>query len=241
MDIEVWSDFVCPFCYMGKRQLESALDHFPHKDNVFVTYNSYELDPDSEKNPDQSIHERMSVKFGMSVEEARQSNEKMRKKAEELGLIYNFDTMQPTNSFDAHRVVQYAKNKGKSHAVIERLFRAYFTDSERISDYEILARLAAESGLDRGNVRVMLKKDDYAEDVRMDEKEAAQLGVQGVPFFVFNSTYALSGAQPMNVFTEVLAKVWEEEQSKSSSHSLTPKKSKTTYCTDEGCEDMKND
>ncbi|TMN22509.1 DsbA family oxidoreductase [Lentibacillus cibarius] len=241
MDIEVWSDFICPFCYIGKRRLELALDQFPHKKKVAVTYNSYELDPNAERNPGKSIHELMAEKFGMSVEEARKSSEELGRQANELGLTYNFDTMQHTNTFDAHRVAQYAKNKGKEHAVTERLLRAYFTDSERISDHDTLARLAADAGLDRGNVRALLKRNDYADDVRIDEKEAAQLGVQGVPFFVFNSKYALSGAQPLDVFKEVLEKVWEEEQSEPSLQSLTPKKSKTTYCTDEGCKIEEDD
>ncbi|RYG74274.1 DsbA family oxidoreductase [Lentibacillus lipolyticus] len=236
MHIEVWSDFVCPFCYIGKRRLELALEQFPHKEHVTVEYMSYELDPNAEENPGKSIHELLASKYGMSVEKARNSNEELGRQAAELGLTYNFDKMKHTNTFDAHRVAQYAKDKGKGREVTERLLQAYFTDSELISDHDTLIRLAGEAGLNQEEVRSVLETGRYQKHVRADEQEAGQLGAQGVPFFVFNNKYAVSGAQPQEVFTEVLEKVWEEEQAQPSLQSLTPKKSKTTYCTDEGCE-----
>src|SRR5699024_4284346 len=214
MKIEVWSDFVCPFCYIGKRRLEHALDQFPHKDDVEIEYRSYELDPNAEKNPGKSIHELMAEKFGTDVEKAKQSNEQIGKQAAEVGLVYNFDTMKHTNTFDAHRVAQYAETTDRGNEITERLLKAYFTDSKFISD-----------------VAELLKTNAYAAQVRFDEKQAQEIGVQGVPFFVFNEKYAVSGAQPTEVFLEALEKVWEEEREKPALQSLNPKHSPTTYCT----------
>ncbi|HLS09070.1 DsbA family oxidoreductase [Lentibacillus sp.] len=241
MKIDVWSDFVCPFCYIGKRRLEGALEQFAHRNNVEISYKSYELDPNAEENPDQNIHEYLANQKGMSFEQAKSMNESLGEQAAEVGLTYNFDTMQHTNTFDAHRVAKYAAVKGKGKEMTERLLKAYFTDSELISDHKTLVKLSGEVGLDKDDVTALLKADDYAGDVRADEKEAEQLGVQGVPFFVFNDKYAVSGAQPQEAFSEVLEKVWEEENEKPVLQSLNPKKSKTTYCTDEGCEIVEED
>ncbi|GGB44594.1 thioredoxin domain-containing protein [Virgibacillus dakarensis] len=235
MKIEIWSDFVCPFCYMGKRRLEKALEKFSHKDAVTIEYKSYELDPNAEKNPGKTIHELMAKKFGSTVEKAKSMNDNMAKQAAELGLVYNFDTMQHTNTLDAHRVAKYAEEKDKGNEMTERLLKAYFTDSKHIGDPQTLIELAGDVELDPDAIHTLLQSDNYLAKVRADEEEAKQIGVQGVPFFVFNEKYAVSGAQPTEVFTEVLAKVWEEESEKPALQSLTPKKSKTTYCTDDGC------
>ncbi|MFB4168032.1 DsbA family oxidoreductase [Virgibacillus sp. JSM 102003] len=236
MKIEVWSDFVCPFCYIGKRRLEMALEKFSHNDKVTLEYKSYELDPNAQKNPEKNIHELLASKYGMSVEKAKNSNEELGKQAAEIGLTYNFDTMQHTNTFDAHRVTKYAEENGIGKEMTERLLKAYFTESELISNHATLIELAGEVGLDTDEVTKLLKVDDYAIHVRADEEQARQIGVQGVPFFVFNEKYSVSGAQPSEVFTEVLEKIWEEENEKPVLQTLNPKKSKTTYCTDEGCE-----
>ncbi|QKY71141.1 DsbA family oxidoreductase [Lentibacillus sp. CBA3610] len=241
MNIEVWSDFVCPFCYIGKRRLESALEQFQHSDDIELAYKSYELDPEAEVNPGQNMHEYLAAKKGMSYEQAKSMNESLGEQAAEVGLTYHFDSMQHTNTFDAHRVAKYAAEKGKGKEMTERLLKAYFTDSELISDHATLIKLAGEVGLDEDDVTALLKVDDYAIHVRADEEQARQLGVQGVPFFVFNEKYAVSGAQPQEVFTEVLQKVWDEENEKPVLQSLDPKKSKTTYCTDEGCETVEDD
>ncbi|WP_100012190.1 DsbA family oxidoreductase [Lentibacillus sediminis] len=237
MKIEIWSDFVCPFCYMGKRRLENALQDFPHKDNVTLEYKSYELDPNAEENPGLNMHEYLAEKKGMPAEQAKQMNESVGKQAAEVGLTYNFDTMQHTNTFDAHRVAQYAVEQGKGEEMTERLLHAYFTESKLISDHATLIALAEEVGLDPDKVTELLKVDDYALHVRSDEEQARQIGVQGVPFFVFNEKYAVSGAQPEEAFREVLDTVWKEENERPA---LTPfpssTKSETTYCTDEGCE-----
>ncbi|WP_404451092.1 DsbA family oxidoreductase [Virgibacillus necropolis] len=236
MRIDVYSDFVCPFCYIGKRRLELALEQFSNKDKVTITYKSYELDPNAEVNAGKNIHELLAGKYGMSVEKARQSNENLANQAAELGLTYRFDTMQHTNTFDAHRLAKYADKQGKGKEMTERLLQAYFTDSLHIADNETLTKLAGEVGLDKDAVRDVLESSDFAKAVRGDEKEAQQIGVQGVPFFVFNEKYAVSGAQPPEVFSEVIEKVWEEENEQPTLQTLNPKKSETTYCTGDGCD-----
>lgn len=235
MKIEVWSDFVCPFCYIGKRRMESALENFPHKDKVNVAYKSYELDPNADENPGMNMHELLAKKLGKSVEETKKMNEDVAKQAADVGLTYNFDDMKSTKTFDAHRVAQYATKHGKGHEITERFLYAYFTESKLLSDHETLVALAKEIGLDSEEVANLLQMNKYANKVRDDEDQARQIGVQGVPFFVFNEKYAVSGAQPIEVFKEVLDKVWEEENKEPVIESLNPKGSKTTYCTDEGC------
>ncbi|MGE8206710.1 DsbA family oxidoreductase [Heyndrickxia sp. NPDC080065] len=235
MKIEVWSDYVCPFCYIGKRRLEEALSQFPEKDKVEVVFRSFELDPNSKKDINLNIHEVLAKKYGMSVEQAKQMNENVGKQAEEVGLTYHFDTMVPTNTFDAHRLAKYAEDNGKSAEMSERLLKAYFTDSKKISDSETLADLAAEIGLNREDAISVLKGSDYSDSVRSDEEEARQIGVSGVPFFVINEKYAISGAQPTEAFSNALNMVWEEEKGKTPLKMINPKESKSEYCTDEGC------
>ncbi|MBT2724343.1 DsbA family oxidoreductase [Bacillus sp. ISL-46] len=212
MKIEVWSDYVCPFCYIGKRRLEVALDQFPHRDQVEVEFKSFELDPNSPKNIGQNIHEVLAKKYGMSVEKAKEANQGVGQQAATVGLEFNFDEMKPTNTFDAHRLAKFAKTQGKEAAVSEMLLHAYFTESKHIGDIETLSDLAEAAGLNRQEVlQVLNDKEAYATDVRQDESLAQQYGVRGVPYFVINQKYAISGAQPTETFMGALQKVWEEE------------------------------
>lgn len=234
MKIEVWSDFACPFCYIGKRRLEQAIEKFPHRDNVEVEFKSFELDPNSPKDIDMNIHEILSQKYGMSVEQAKQMNANVGKQAEEVGLTYHFDTMIPTNTFDAHRLAKYAVDNGLGAQMNERLLKAYFTDSKKISDHDTLADLAEEIGLDRKEALTILSGTNFSDSVKANEEEARQLGITGVPFFVLNEKYAISGAQPVEAFSNALQMVWDEI--KTPLKIINPKKSKSEYCTDEGCE-----
>jgi predicted DsbA family dithiol-disulfide isomerase len=212
MKIEVWSDYVCPFCYIGKRRLEVALDQFPHRDQVEVEFKSFELDPNSPKNIGQNIHEVLAKKYGMSVEKAKEANQGVGQQAATVGLKFNFDEMKPTNTLDAHRLAKFAKTQGKEAAVSEMLLHAYFTESKHIGDIETLTDLAEAAGLNRQEVlQVLNDKEAYATDVRQDESLAQQYGVRGVPYFVINQKYAISGAQPTETFMGALQKVWEEE------------------------------
>ncbi|WP_042142321.1 DsbA family protein [Paucisalibacillus sp. EB02] len=224
MKIEVWSDFVCPFCYIGKRKLELALENFEHRDQVRIEFKSYELAPDAKS------------KKGMPLEYANQMNENVGNQAAKVGLLYNFDTMQHTNTFDAHRIAKYAETKNLGKELVEKLLHAFFTDSELISDYETLKRLAMEVGLDEEEVEDVLETKRFRNRVLEDKELARQIGVQGIPFFVFNEKYSLSGAQPQDVFEQVLVKVWEEECKNPALESLNKSDSKTTYCMGKDCE-----
>lgn len=234
--MEVWSDFVCPFCYIGKRNFEEALEKFAHQKHVTVEYMSYELSPDAERHPNRTYYETLAQKLGLSEEEAKAATSQLQKQAEAVGLIYRFDTAQPTNTFDAHRLAKYASKRNKGNEMIERLLKAHFTDSEHIGERKTLIKLAGEIGLDKSEVTDMLASVDYGKMVRLDERDAKDMAIQGVPFFVFNEKYGVSGAQSAAGFTEVLEKVWEEETEKPIFRTINSQKSETTYCTDEGCE-----
>lgn len=207
--IVVWSDFVCPFCYIGKRRLEKALAQFEHRDEVKVEYKSFELDPHAKRDGNPSVYDMLAAKYGMSREQAIANTNSITQQAKTVGLDYHMDRAIQTNTFDAHRLTHYAKTVEKHGEMTERLLKAYFTDSLHIGQVESLADLAAEVGLDRDEVLHMLNGDDYANEVRADQEEARKIGVTGVPFFVFNGKFAVSGAQPSAVFIEALQKVQE--------------------------------
>ncbi len=237
MKIEVWSDYVCPFCYIGKRRLEEALASFPHRDKVEVEFKSFELDPHANYPKDASIHEILGKKYGTTFEEGKKMNDNMARQAETVGLTFNFDTAIPANTFLAHRFAKFAEIKGKAPELTERLLLAYFTESKDINDINTLVELAEEVGLNRLETEKMLQSSDFEQDVRADEEEARAIGVQGVPFFVLNRKYAISGAQPTEVFVGALEKVWEEENPKPTFTSLNGNEG--AVCTDEGCEPPK--
>jgi predicted DsbA family dithiol-disulfide isomerase len=211
MKIEIWSDFVCPFCYIGKRHLEMALGQVPFKDEVEVVYRSFELDPNAPLNPTTNIHGLLAAKYGISIEQAKSLNADVAKRAEAVGLTFQFDTMIPTNSFDAHRLAHFAAAHGKMYEMAERLFKAYFTESKHIGDRETLAKLAADVGLSHEEALQVLNSSEFGNDVRRDEQEGHRLGIRGVPFFVVDRKYAVSGAQPVEVFVDVLEKARREE------------------------------
>ncbi|NGZ76313.1 DsbA family oxidoreductase [Saccharibacillus alkalitolerans] len=211
MKIEVWSDYVCPFCYIGKRRLEHALERFPNKDQVEVVYKSFELDPNYPREAvGGDIHDLLAGKYGMSREQAIASNRSVGESARSVGLDYDFDRMRYTNTFDAHRLAHFAEEKGLSQALTERLMQAYFTEGAFLGDSEELAKLAAEAGLDKDEALGVLNSGAYGENVRADENEAMQLGVRGVPFFVLDGKFAVSGAQPDEVFDQALQRAWGE-------------------------------
>ncbi|MGG3928688.1 DsbA family oxidoreductase [Metabacillus fastidiosus] len=234
MKIEVWSDFACPFCYIGKRRLEEALMNFPHKNEVEILFKSFELDPNASLNTELSINEILAKKYGMSIEKAKAMNASVGQQAAAVGLTFEFDNMKPTNTFDAHRLAKLAESKGKDKEMTEQLLKAYFTDSEHIGNHDTLLKIAEEAGLNREEAKSVLESEDFAEHVRADEVEAREIGVQGVPFFVINRKYAISGAQPVEVFNDTLQKVWEEENKKISLEQI--KGNEAGVCTEDGCE-----
>ena len=211
MNVEIWSDVMCPFCYIGKRNFESALARFPRRDEIVVEWKSFQLNPDVETDQTKSVNEYLAEHKGISVEQAKRMNERVTAMANDVGLHYDFDRAIVANSFDAHRLSHYAKLRGRQNEMEERLFKAYFTEGENTADHETLVRLAADVGLDAAEVREVLNSDRFADDVVKDEYEAQQVGARGVPFFVFDDRYAVSGAQPEQLFLQVLEKLFIEQ------------------------------
>jgi predicted DsbA family dithiol-disulfide isomerase len=208
--VEIWSDVVCPWCYVGKRQFEQALSGFAHADQVEVQWRSYELDPRSSARVGLTMSEILQRKYGMTAEQAQQANERMTAVAAGVGLVYRLDAVQAGNTFDAHRLVHLATRRGLGDAMEERLFAAYFTEGRSISDRASLVGLAAEVGLDPDEVGPALGGDDSATAVREDEARASSLGITGVPFFVIDEAYGVSGAQPADVLLGALERAWSE-------------------------------
>ena len=234
MHIDIWSDYVCPFCYIGKRRLELALEQFTYKQQVTISYKSYELDPNAPAESTMGIHAMLAAKYGMTIDEAKKANANVAAQAESVGLTFRFDNMVPTNTFDAHRLAKFAKKHEKENAMIEILFKAYFTDSERLANHNTLAKLAGQAGLNCKEVFEILEDPKaFADEVRSDEEMAKQMGIRGVPFFVFNQKYAVSGAQPMETFVSVLQKVWASEKQTPVLRHLTDD---GAGCVDDSCE-----
>ncbi|RZK47093.1 MAG: DsbA family oxidoreductase [Hymenobacter sp.] len=210
MKVEIWSDVVCPFCYVGKRKFEKALGEFAHRADVQVEWKSFQLTPDFVPVPGESIHASLAKKKGVPEAEGRRLNDYMTQVAAEVGLHYQFDKAVPANTFLAHQLIHFGAHHGRQDATKERLMAAYYLEGQNLNDLGTLVRLGAEVGLDADAARQALLAGTHANEVRRDEYEAQQIGVRGVPFFVFNDKYAVSGAQPSEVFAEVLEKVWTE-------------------------------
>lgn len=210
MKIEIWSDIVCPFCYIGKRRLEAALADFPHRDQVEIQWRSFELTPDYRPAPGRDVYASLAEKKGISPAESRQMHDQMAASAAQVGLAYNFERAVPTNTYLGHQLLHLATKHGVNDATKERLFRAYYTEGQDLNDLDTLVQLGTEVGLDAKETRAALQAGTYATAVRSDEQQAQQIGVRGVPFFVFDDKYAVSGAQPTELFSEVLDKVWAE-------------------------------
>ncbi|WP_010098750.1 DsbA family oxidoreductase [Ornithinibacillus scapharcae] len=234
MKIEVWSDFVCPFCYIGKRRLEAALEQFAYRDQVAVEYKSFELDPNAKVYQGITIHEAIANKYGISLEEARKANDGIGSQAQTVGLVFDFENMKPTNTFDAHRLTKYAESVGKGKQLTEKLLHAYFVEGQLLSDHDILLSIATTVGVDSEKTKEVLSNSDlYANDVRDEEMRAHQYGASGVPFFVINEKYAISGAQPTELFVSALQQVWEEVAPRPKLEQLGANSG--TVCTDDGC------
>lgn len=212
MKIEIWSDVMCPFCYIGKRRFENALARFPHKDAVQVEWKSFQLDPSIQSQPGKNINQYLAERKGWSLEQARQLNRQVTETAASVGLHYDFDKAVVANSFDAHRFAHLAAGQGLGDAAEEALFKAYFTEGRDVSDHNILAQLGLEIGLDPVQVKQALDGDAYASDVRQDIAEAESLGARGVPFFVLDRKYAVSGAQSEETFTQALQQAFAESK-----------------------------
>ncbi|QKZ11345.1 DsbA family oxidoreductase [Spirosoma sp. KUDC1026] len=210
MDVEIWSDVMCPFCYIGKRKFEQALSQFPNRDDIRVTWKSFQLNPDMETDPETSINQYLANAKGWSLEQAEQMNNRVTAMAQEVCLTYRFDKAVVANSWDAHRLIQLAKQRGLGDAAEERLFKAYFTEGRNTADHATLLELGTDIGLDASEVNAMLASDLYGQAVDQDLYEARQIGVRGVPFFVLNHKYAVSGAQQPETFLGALQTAWSK-------------------------------
>jgi predicted DsbA family dithiol-disulfide isomerase len=210
MQIEVFSDVVCPWCYIGKRRLEQALSTFPHAHEVTITYRSFQLDPTAPRRSEESLEQHLATKYGRTLDEARQMNQRVSDVAATVGLDFRLADAQRGNTFDAHRLLQLAAARGRQPELKERLMKAYFSEGGLLSDHNELVALAAQVGLDPAEVAAVLAGDDYADAVRADLALARGFGVTGVPFFVVDRTYGVSGAQEAAVLTDVLQRAWTE-------------------------------
>lgn len=210
VNVEVWSDVVCPWCYLGKRRLESALARFEHGEAVEVVWRSFELDPSAPRRSSGSSMEHLARKYGMNNEQVEASWARLTALAAEEGLEYHLDRTQGGSSFDAHRLIHLGAAHGCQDAVKERLLRAYFTEGEPIGEPEVLARLAVEVGLPTEEVDELFASARFAAEVREDERTAHALGINGVPFFVIDDRYGVSGAQSADYLLAALARAWSE-------------------------------
>jgi predicted DsbA family dithiol-disulfide isomerase len=210
MQVEIWSDVVCPWCYLGKRRFERALESFGHRDEVTVVYRSFELDPSAAPGVTTPTIDMLAGKYGMSTAQAGDAHRQMEQRAAQDGLEFKMDGLRSGNTRDAHRLLHLAKAHGLQAELTERLHRAYFTEQAPVFDRSCLAGLAAEVGLDRDDALRVLGSDDYSDAVDADEAMAHSLGVNGVPFFAIDRRYGISGAQPTEVIAATLERSWAE-------------------------------
>jgi predicted DsbA family dithiol-disulfide isomerase len=206
--VEIWSDIVCPWCYVGKRRFEAALASFEHRDEVSVTWRSFELDPDAPRVRDVDAATHLASKYGMTREEAQARQQSLADTAAGDGLDLRFDLARGGNSFDGHRLIHLAEAHGIQDAMKERLMRAYFTEGQAIGEQEVLAGLAGETGLAEDEARDVLGSDRYADAVRVDESTAMNLGITAVPFFVVDRRMGAAGAHPPEALLELLRQGW---------------------------------
>lgn len=204
MKIEIWSDIMCPFCYIGKRQLETALKQFP--ENEFeIEWKSFQLDPSITSQPGKDVYTYLAERKGMTVEQSKEMHKGVTERAKSVGLDYNFDKAVISNSLEAHRIIQFAKTKNLGDEIEEIFFKAYFTEGRDLNDGPTLIELAEKAGLNKEDVLKVLQSENlFIKEVESDINEAQEIGVQGVPFFVFDRKYAVSGAQPVEAFVQTI-------------------------------------
>jgi predicted DsbA family dithiol-disulfide isomerase len=228
LQVDIWSDIACPWCYVGKRRFEAALADYPARAQVHVVWRSFQLDPSAPRvQPEQCYAERLAAKYGTSPAQAQALIERMVQTAASDGIAMDFERIQPGNTFDAHRLLHWAKARGAQDALEERLFRAYLCEGQAIGDADVLMRLAGEVGLDLDEARGVLDTDIYDAEVRADIARARELGISGVPFFVIGGRYGVSGAQPAELLRAALEQAAAE---------LAPTAADGDICGPSGCE-----
>jgi predicted DsbA family dithiol-disulfide isomerase len=212
VEIQLWSDFACPWCALGVRRLDLAREQFAHADAVTVVHRAFELDPRAPARRTQTMHEMLALKYGMSPEQVQAGHERLAGLGREVGLDFQFDRIQLGNTFDAHRLAQAARGTTAEGAVIEGLFAAYFTEGRLLSDHEVLTEVATAAGLDPAHTATVLESGTYSDDVRADEATAQELGITGVPHFVINGKWAIPGAQDVETMVRALNRAWDRTE-----------------------------
>lgn len=210
MKVEIWSDVACPFCWIGKHHFESAVEQLKLS-NLDIVWKSFELDPYAKQDYDEDMYTLLANKYGQTREWAKNSAAYMKERGKEIGLEFNFDDTISTNTFNAHRLIQLAKSKVLQNEAEEALFKAYFRDGRHIGDSNTLLEIGPEIGIEKGEIEEMLNSDLFTNDVRADEQQSQQFGIRGVPYFIINRKYGISGAQPIEHFVDVLKKAQSDE------------------------------
>jgi predicted DsbA family dithiol-disulfide isomerase len=218
MQIDVWSDFACPWCALGLRRLHVARQQFGHDDEITVVHRAFELDPHAPPRRRQTMNELLATKYGMSPEQVQAGHDRLAALGRDVGFEFNFDRIQSGNTFDAHRLASAVRGTAIEDAVVTGLFGAYFTDGELLSDHEVLVRVAKAAGMDPGEARRSLTGDARASEVRADEALARELGINGVPHFVINGKWAIPGAQDVDTMVLALERAWERTGHRESGH-----------------------
>lgn len=214
MKVEIWSDVVCPFCYIGKRRFEQAVNQFAHADQLEIVWKSFQLNPAQISDINKSAVQSLAESKGISLVEAQRMTEYVTDMARSVGLSYNFDKTVVANTFRAHQFTHFAKAHNKQNEAEEALFQAYFTDGLNIDNVDVLAQLADQIGLNTEQFLNAIENGTYVDAVSQDLYEARQVGVQGVPFFLIDGKYAVSGAQESSTFLKTLDKAYKEHQKK---------------------------
>lgn len=212
MKVEIWSDIACPFCYIGKTKFQKALDNFDHADEVEVNYRAFQIAPTAKKNTGLTMDQVLAQSHGLTVEKAHQLNLQVASEAKKVGLNYDFDHLIPTNSLDALQLTYFAREFGKTSEMTERLMKAYLVEGQDIGDYQTLLKLSKEVGLDSQQAGLALQENKYKSQIQEEREEAINKGLQGVPLFIINDKYTISGAQPIEIFTNALNEAWKEEK-----------------------------
>lgn len=210
LKVQIWSDIMCPFCYIGKRRIEEALILFEHKDAVAIEWKSFQLDATFKASADDNMVDHLAEKYGKEKDWAQGMLDNMTQNAKNAGLDFHFEKAILANSFNAHRLLHLAKKYQLANDLEELLFKAYLTEGKNINDNSTLKELGVSVGLNAVEIDEVLNSDAYGNDVKKDIQNANAIGVQGVPFFVFDNKYAVSGAQPATAFLEILQKAWDE-------------------------------
>lgn len=229
MKIDIWSDIVCPFCYIGKRHLELALEKFPQREQVEIVWHSFQLDPTAPAEVTEPSSQMLARKYGMPLAQAQANQQALEQQAATVGLEYHLETTRTGNTFDIHRVIHLAAERGLGAAAHERFMRGHFTDNEPVNNPDVLVRLASEIGLDETRVREVLVTDEYAAAVNSDIAQARAYGARGVPFFVLADAIGVSGAQPVEVFSQALEQAW------ATAHPLQMVGDSDASCEDDAC------